>query len=251
MSLRSLARHIPPGAKRTARQMAAKVEKRIFGTPHPWYDLLNEVKRNSPDIMLDIGGHVGEMTMEMASAFPKMPVHAFEPTPTSFKTLTDRVSKFKNVSTHQLALGAESGTASFFLNSNAQTNSLLDNTEGNTKFMPGGTKHETQVDVDVVCLDDWMDTNAPGASLAAKVDIQGAELMLIKGGKKTFSDQVQSILFEVEYRDLYEGGATFFEIHDALTKDLDFVLAQVYTAHRLGHRAAWGDALFINKKFTS
>lgn len=187
----------------------------------------------------------------MASIFQKLPIHAFEPTPESYELLAKRTAKYDNVATHQIALGAETGTTTFFLNTNALTNSLLDNTLGNTLFLPKATQHESQVEVEIRSLDDWIGDHAAGASLVAKVDIQGAELLLIQGGRRTFQSQVHAVLFEVEYRELYKGGANFFDIHETLTKDYDFELAQLYPTFQLGHRAAWGDAMYVHKRFTS
>jgi FkbM family methyltransferase len=247
MSFRDLAQRMPPEVRRYSRRMAARFLENAFGTPHAWFDLIREAQRTHPDVLLDIGAHVGEMAIEMARAFPQTSVHAFEPTPSTYETLKARLAPYPNAHAHAIALGAKNGSSSFFLNVNEQTNSLLDNDEGNNCFLHNPTRHENKIDVPVRRLDDWLDKHAPQGQVMMKVDIQGAELLLVRGGELAFRHRVQAMLVEVEYLPLYENGTGFFELSNVLQNEFDFVLGQLYPAQRLGHRAGWGDVLFLRR----
>jgi FkbM family methyltransferase len=247
MSFRKLALNMPPEAKRYFRRMAAQFLEKGFDIPHPWFDLIREAQRVRPDVLLDIGAHIGEMAIEMARALPQTSVHAFEPTPSSYKTLKTRLKAYPNAHAHAIALGAENGSSSFFLNVNEQTNSLLDNDEMNKRFVPEATSHEQKIDVIVRRLDDWLDEHIPHGQIMMKVDVQGAEMLLIRGGERAFRERVQAILTEVEYIPLYENSASFFELSKVLQNEFNFVIGQIYPTQRLGHRAGWGDILFIRR----
>jgi FkbM family methyltransferase len=250
MSFRKLARYMSPETKRYFRRLAARFAEKGLDIPHPWFDLIREAQRARPDVLLDIGAHVGEMAIEMARALPQTPVHAFEPTPSSYEKLASRLAAYPNACAHQIALGAKNESLSFFLNANEQTNSLLDNGEVNSRFMPDETSHEKKIDVAVRRLDDWLEENIPSGQIMMKVDVQGAELLLVQGGEKTFRNRVQAILMEVEYIPLYQNSPSFHELSKVLHDEFDFVIAQIYPAQRFGHKALWGDILFIKRDLT-
>jgi FkbM family methyltransferase len=247
MSFRKLALYMPPETKRYFRRLAAQFLEKGFDIPHPWFDLIREAQRTRPDVLLDVGSHVGEMAIEMARALPQTPVHAFEPTPSSYKTLKAGLEPYPNAHAHAIALGAENGSSSFFLNVNEQTNSLLDNDEMNKRFIHEATCHEKTINVTVRRLDDWLDEHVPHGQIMMKVDVQGAELLLVRGGERAFRERVQAILTEVEYIPLYENSASFFELSKVLQNEFNFMIGQIYPAQRLGRRAAWGDILFIRR----
>lgn len=247
MSFRMLAQYMPLETKRYFRRIAARFLEKGFDTPHPWFDLIREAKRIHPDVLLDIGAHVGEMAIEMAQALPQTPIHAFEPTPSSYETLKARLDPYPNAHAHAIALGAQNGSSSFFLNVNEQTNSLLDNDDGNKRFLNEATCHDKKVNVIVNRLDDWLDKHVPHGQIMIKMDVQGSELLVIRGGEKAFKERVQAILTEVEYIPLYENSTSFFELSQVLQNEFDFVVGQIYPSQRLGCRAGWGDVLFIRR----
>ena len=63
MSFRKLAQYMPPETKRYFRRMAARFLEKGFDTPHPWFDLIRGAQRTYPDVLLDIGSHVGEIAI--------------------------------------------------------------------------------------------------------------------------------------------------------------------------------------------
>ena len=51
-------------------------------------------------------------------------------------------------------------------------------------------EHLAEVQVEAMTLDDWAEKFEPQGMLLLKADIQGAERLLVMGGKKTFAQRV-------------------------------------------------------------
>ena len=76
-----------------------------------------------------------------------------------------------------------------------------------------------------------------------KIDVQGAELMVLRGAEKTLST-VRFVLTEISFKPLYEGSAVFSQVYDLLTAR-GFGLIALKEGFR-GHdgELLQGDALF-------
>ncbi len=74
------------------------------------------------------------------------------------------------------------------------------------------------------------------------IDIQGAELIALKGAVKTL-EKVDAIISEVNYDDLYEGAANVYELDNFLAGH-DFLRVDTLSVNR-----AYGDALYVKKSF--
>jgi FkbM family methyltransferase len=239
---------LPPPIKRPLRRLAVWVQVTVFRQPHAWWDLIDLARRAQPAAILDIGAYVGEASVEFARACSNVPVYAFEPTPATIAVLRQRTRAWRNITIVPGALSDKTGTAEFFLNVNDQTNSLLDNAEDHRMLMPVPTRHVRRVTVSTFRLDDWLAEHVPDGPIVLKADVQGAERMLIDGGRDALARRVAAILTEASIGSLYDHAADFFEIHERLTKQLPFVLYQLYPSARLGRRAMWTEATWINPK---
>ena len=51
-------------------------------------------------------------------------------------------------------------------------------------------EHLAEVQVQAITLDDWAEKFEPQGMLLLKADIQGAERLLVMGGKETFAQRV-------------------------------------------------------------
>lgn len=224
--------------------------KDILGFSDPYYQLGQLFRAVNPTAVLDIGAHEGDTVRRMLDYFPNARIHAFEPTPKSAENLRSRVSACPNVQVHQIALSDKTGTTRFFCNTGSQTNSLLDNASGVEEVAGDKQKHVAEIEVATMTLDDWAAKNEPKGSLLLKADIQGAEKLLVAGGRNTFSGRVAALYSEVCLLPQYQNQTTFWELHQLLTTDFGFALVDIYPCgkDRQG-RAAWTDALWVMPEF--
>ena len=83
-----------------------------------------------------------------------------------------------------------------------------------------------------------------------KCDVQGAELRVIQGGKRFFSNCVVGFYGEVQLRKMYHGQPTFEELNNTLEGNCDLVLHNIYRCLHDGEgRALQTDALWIKRPF--
>lgn len=221
--------------------------KNILNVPDAYADLTSLIMRTSPDAILDIGSHVG-VTIARILEIEKLPIHGFEPTAESFEKLSKRFANQPLVSVHNIALCDKTGEAEFHCNANEQTNSLLDNAEGNKAAFAEYTRHVAIQKIQTVRLDDWMEKNLPSARVVIKCDVQGAEGLVLAGGMKTFREQVIGFYSEAQIAPMYHGQLEFCGLHKLLVEELGFALHNIYPCmHDQQGRAVQTDALWIKE----
>ena len=133
--------------------------------------------------ILDIGAHIGLFsTCSSQMAGPTGKIICFEPTPGTFSILknTLRLNHCDNVIARQAAVSDKEGTATFYVSQTAgcNSNSLVKNKSGNQL---------TAYDVQLVTIDSIVAEYNLLPSVI-KIDAEGAELDVLKGGIKTFKD---------------------------------------------------------------
>ena len=150
-----------------------------------------------------------------------------------------------NVQVHEIALGDTTGMVSFHLNVGEQTNSLLENLAlGQSPYDPV-QKHLSQVQVQAMTLDEWATKFEPNGMLLIKADVQGAERLLVAGGKKTFAQRVAAFYTEICILPQYENQTSLCELNQTMV-ELGFALFDIYpcTKDELG-RAAFTDVMWV------
>jgi len=138
-----------------------------------------EIKKNNT--ILDIGAHIGlysspfaELTGEDGKVF------CFEPTPSTFNILkkTIELNKHKNVQAVNAAISDKSGTITFNLTS--------DDGEGsNANSIVEINRAKNNLEVRAYSIDDFRQQYRLKIDVL-KIDVEGAELLALKGAKKTF-----------------------------------------------------------------
>ena len=109
-------------------------------------------------------------------------------------------------------------------------------------------KHVGIETIETICLDDWAEQHQPEGNLIIKSDVQGAEGLLLEGGRRTFRDRVLGFYSEAQIAPMYAGQADFFELQKTLT-DLGFFLHNIYPCYHDKHgRALQTDAFWINER---
>lgn len=241
---------IATATKLGLRPLGKKICRHLCGVKDPLYEMQRLAKILRPGAILDLGAHVGKVSLAIDRMIPSVPCHAFEPSPETAVRLRDAVRSKPRITVHELAIGSRNGTQRLYLNRNEQTNSLLDNDEANNRFLGEPTAHKGEASVRVATLDSWMSEHSVDAPLFIKSDIQGAELDLIAGGRDTLQNKTAVLMSEVSLMPLYRGGGDLFQVHAALTVDLPFQLFDIYRTYcNAAGQAMWTDAIWIHRDF--
>lgn len=126
-------------------------------------------------VCLDIGANVGVVTVFLARHCEGGSVHSFEPSATTFAYLTANVAAnhLTNVVAHQLGVYDQTST---------QHLSVHPTHPGGAFVSETGIREGAGETIDVVALDDWFLTSGLDRIDVVKIDVEGAELRVLRGG---------------------------------------------------------------------
>jgi hypothetical protein len=80
-----------------------------------------------------------------------------------------------------------------------------------------------------------------------KIDVQGYEKHVLVGAKQILS-KTKFLLVELNFMPQYDGGSWLGDIHQILTRDFSFFLANASQPQVLNGRASMCDGLYVNSK---
>lgn len=157
-------------------------------------EFYSKPKRN--DVVIDVGAHIGVYSI-YASKYAKK-IIAIEPEPNNFNHLIKNISAKNNIYPFNIALGDLDGKMKLYLHS-ALGHSLL---------FPS----DEFVEVSVKKLDDLIEQlNLERVDLI-KINAEGYELQILKGGEKTLRKFKPSLILDVHhYKNEIEQIADFIE----------------------------------------
>lgn len=133
------------------------------------------------DVVFDIGANFGWYTTLFAlHSGPTGTVHAFEPSPTTFRELQEQIALnhtfTQKVRLNQLALGNEQGKLTFY--------SFPNLPHGHNSLSDLGRDDGIPCQVRVQRLDDYLDEAGVAQIDLIKCDVEGAEKMVIEGAQQ-------------------------------------------------------------------
>ena len=106
-------------------------------------------------------------------------------------------------------------------------------------------KEEIALKVKTDKLDNLTSESGIGQIDLLKIDVQGAEHMVLHSGKNTLK-RTKLVYIEFSYRPLYEGSSTFFDLYKIMT-DNQFRLVNITPGFKgKDGELLQGDALFVN-----
>jgi len=174
-------------------------------------------------VVYDIGAAEGTFTDFAAKWQNVRLIHAFEPIPASYGKLQE-ITKIHGdkVVCHKIGLGEEESKleVNVYLQPDYPyphgASSFLDATSFGEKTMFGSDIPKTiKETVPVFRLDDYVSSHGMEKPDLVKMDVQGFEDRIIKGGKETFS-HCRSFVIEVSFEEFYEGQALFHDVYELM-----------------------------------
>ena len=157
---------------------------------------------------VDVGAHVGTILSAMTAIAPHGNHYAFEPLPRFASRLRHN---FPSVTVHKIALSDETGITEF---------QCVKNSEGYSGMRLRPTPFEPDVQtimVDMKRLDDVIPEEIPIAFI--KIDVEGAEGNVFRGGLETIKRNKPIIVFECGRRALATYGFSFRDIYELLVDE--------------------------------
>ena len=164
--------------------------------------------------VIDIGANDGAYAEYLDGFFTPAVIHAFEPLPACQEKLRARRARMPHLQLHEVALDERAGEATFFSNSYAPASSLLRISDLSKNTFPE-TEREAPTRVRVARLDDVLDADRLDRDVLIKIDVQGVEDRVIRGGQRVF-EAARFVLIEMSFVPMYEGQPLFEEVHGQL-----------------------------------
>ncbi len=151
-------------------------------------EVISRVSR-SDSSCIDVGCHRGAILDQMLCSAPEGAHAGFEPLPDLAAALRDKYRDDRRVTIHETALGDEAGRTTFC---HVVTN------PGYSGLRRRHYDHEgeevVEIEVTVARLDDIVPDDAPVD--VVKIDVEGAELGVLRGGRETLARCRPHVVFE-------------------------------------------------------
>jgi len=213
--------------------------------PDLWRDLHTLTTPWSPGTIADVGANRGQTAQKLAQIMPAWQIVAFEPFPATYRTLVKATASYPQVIPVNIALAEQNGTADFHAFAADVTNSLLNaNVMGQTHFA-GRLDLQEVISVPTQTLDSWTEQEKIDDLYALKLDVQGAELLVLRGAQRLLNTTIKVVLTEIQFVHLYEGSVLFRDIETFLAS-AGFQLYQMYNLHSGSDgQLLFGDAIFL------
>ena len=164
--------------------------------------------------LIDIGANDGAFGEFLARHLRVRRAYFFEPQRSLIAQIEARDFGAARIKVFATALGETTGQAEFFENSNHPSSSLLRVTEYSKSEFPQ-TAGERKTTVQVARLDDLLREGDLEGEVFLKIDVQGVEDQVIRGGQRIFS-RVRFVLIEMSFVPFYETQPLFEEVHAQL-----------------------------------
>ena len=223
--LRPRPRVIPDGPARGLKFAARDVSEKVFDGTYELSiqeALVDRVKAG--DVFYDVGANVGFLTVLAARLVgPGGAVHAFEPVARNVETIRRnvRLNGWSNVRVHPVAVSAASGEQELLVTDYCGGASL--SSAGVT--VPGVVK---KIVVPTVSIDDFVRQGKAAPPSVVKVDVEGAEVDVLRGMEHTLRAHRPVLLYEVDDADEAVMRRRWAELDN-------FVAAAGYRATRVEH----------------
>jgi FkbM family methyltransferase len=163
--------------------------------------------------VLDVGANIGQFAAQIRAVIPSAQIYSFEPLSECYRQLSSNLlgPSFEAL---PIALGAENGRTIMNRNAFSPSSSILTLGAAHKESFPFAI--DTQAEsVEVRRLDDVAGELDLRDNLLIKIDVQGFEDQVIKGGEFTIR-RARVLIVEVSFEALYENQPVFDDIYRAL-----------------------------------
>jgi FkbM family methyltransferase len=197
--------------------------------------------------ILDIGANSGQFAALARFVMPDARIYSFEPLPECFEQLERRLAGAPRFRALNIGLGERAEMLVMERNACSASSSLLKMTEIHKTAFPS-TEHCTPLRVRVERLDDVVKDLDIEGPLLIKIDVQGYEDRVLRGGEQT-ARKAKVIIAETSFERLYENQPLFGEIHALLSGwGFRYTGAIDELCHPDGGRPLQVDAVFVKSQ---
>jgi FkbM family methyltransferase len=167
--------------------------------------------------ILDVGGSNGYTASLFSKAFPESKVYAFEPIEESYNKIRLVSGQYPNIIPVRTALGNFRGETKINIAESISSSSILNLNADEKSDEFGRILKSTGAEIINVDLLDNLIPSGQEVSIL-KIDVQGYELEVLKGGRKTLS-KTRFVVLEISNHGGYVNSPKYHEIDEFLRNE--------------------------------
>ncbi|MCX6272534.1 MAG: FkbM family methyltransferase [Bacteroidetes bacterium] len=152
--------------------------------------------------IIDVGASDGGFAKKIRNWLPSAQLYCIEPIKASFQKLSEKFVNDPNFRSFNLALSDRKETRSFYVHSAAGCSSLLPMAELHKKVYPGSESY-VEENLETSTLDEVFCNFTLTAPVLLKIDVQGAEKLVLEGASQLLGN-VKVIFLEISFTELYD-----------------------------------------------
>lgn len=179
-------------------------------------DKLDWLKSFNIKTVIDVGANTGQFKREIREKLPCSYIYSFEPLRECYDKLKKEERTDKMFKAFNFALGDSNTTSVINKSSYTLSSSLLPMSNIHKEAFPH-TKDSTPETIEVRRMDDALKDINMDMEILIKIDTQGYEDRVIRGGKDTLA-KARVLIVENSFVPLYENQTLFGNIYSALTE---------------------------------
>jgi len=207
----------------------------------------SKIKNLTIKTILDIGANNGEYARKIRLTFPNAYIYSFEPLSDCYENLVKKMAEDNKFKAFNTALGNEKNEIEIYKSSFHPSSSILKMADLHKKLYPKSKTHKIE-NINVNKLDDILKPENLADDILIKIDVQGFEDKVIKGGE-TIIKRAKLVIIETSFVSLYEDQPLFNDIYQQMI-NLDFSYQGSLERHYDpdSGQLIYEDSIFINKK---
>lgn len=154
-----------------------------------WDDIARLFDDVPRPIVFDVGANRGQTVERLFESMPRAEVHCFEPVASTFKLLTDHVSRYSSVRTINCGLSGAAGEGWITNVAGSGTNRLVQS-----------PNHSSAEEIVLLTVDEYCNRQGIDTVHVLKSDCEGHDLEVLRGAKAALkSHRVLSVFPEVSF----------------------------------------------------
>ncbi len=174
--------------------------------------LLNLPKENYT--IFDIGSNIGTTTLPFAKILSKGIVYSFEPGINNYKRILKNVNlnpDLKNIKLFNIGFGEKKGSVRLY--------KVDINNPGMNRILPKNEQNQYDFEnIAIETLDDFVNQNSIDKIELIKIDVEGYELNILKGGLKVLETFKPTLFIELDDKNLRANDGSAREVISLLAK---------------------------------
>lgn len=171
-------------------------------------------------IIIEAGAFDGTDTIRISKQWPEGTIHAFEPVPSLYATLTKNTVAYPTIHCYEVALSDRNGTAPLYVaekqnkpGTPSQASSLLPPKE---RLEHSPIIFPSTIQIPTITLDTWAEQHHISHIDFAWLDIQGKELAVLQASPR-MCKTLKVIYLEVSFIESYAGQPLYPDVTQWLT----------------------------------